>query len=134
MAHWQVRFFGPRPTSRPAGPGDLVLVASEVSPVFHDLRNNVSREAPTAAKNCREHGPVSPRVGRKTAGGVHGLHVLDDLPFGRADNVGLVQKFKELCNCGFVDGRARTQEGRQNGVVGDPSAELDGFEERRHTI
>ena len=71
-AHWQVRFSGPRPTSRPAGPRDLILVVSEVGPVFHDLRDDVGRETIAAAKKCREHGSVSLFVGRKAAGGVHG--------------------------------------------------------------
>ena len=61
-----IRFFGPRP-------GDAVLVVSEVGPVVHDLRDDVGRETITAAEKCREHGPVSPHVGRKAAGGVHGL-------------------------------------------------------------
>ena len=60
-----IRFFGPRP-------GDLVLVVSEVGPVFHDLRDDVGRETIAAAKKCREHGSVSLFVGRKAAGGVHG--------------------------------------------------------------
>ncbi len=60
-----IRFFGPRP-------GDAVLVVSEVGPVFHDFWDDIRRETRAAAKQCREHGSVSPRVGRKAGGGVHG--------------------------------------------------------------
>ena len=93
--------------------GNAILVPSEVGPVLHDRRQDVGREARTAAKDGHEYGPVRARVGGKAAGGVNSIQILES--FDVAARITL--------NCGFAkylitspepvfvlrDRRARTQ-------------------------
>ena len=61
--------------------GNAILVPSEVGPVFHDRRQDVGREARTAAKDGHEYGPVRARVGGKAAGGLHSMQILESSDF-----------------------------------------------------
>ena len=52
-----------------------------MGPVFHDRRQDVGREARTAAKDGHEYGTVRARVGGKAAGGLHSMQILESSDF-----------------------------------------------------
>ena len=94
--------------------GNAILVPSEVGPVFHDRRQDVGREARTAAKDGHEYGTVRARVGGKAAGGLHSMQILESSGFAAR-----ITRTRGIANylitspepvVAFRDHSARTQE------------------------
>ena len=96
--------------------GNAILVPSEVAPVFHDRRQDVGREARTAAKDGHEYGTVRARVrvGGKAGGGLHSMQILESSGFAAR-----ITRTRGIANylitspepvVAFRDHSARTQE------------------------